>query len=191
VRTGIVASVLFLLVGVLAPVAARSEAQRGRESSAFRLTSRDVTSTFAPAQIFNGFGCSGGNVSPQLSWSGAPAATKSFALTVFDPDAPTGSGWWHWVVVNIPASTTELPGGASGHGTMPAGAVETRTDFGQSGYGGPCPPAGARAHRYVFTLYALKVDRLDLDAQASGALASFTIRQNSLATASFTATYGR
>src|SRR5215210_796586 len=86
--------------------------QAGKQGSAFQLTSADLKGTFAPAQIFNGFGCTGGNVSPQLSWTGAPAETKSFALTVYDPDAPTGSGWWHWVVVNIPASTRQLPAGA-------------------------------------------------------------------------------
>jgi Raf kinase inhibitor-like YbhB/YbcL family protein len=161
-----------------------------QQPSKFSLTSADVKGTFSQAQIFNGFGCTGGNVSPQLSWTGAPADTKSFALTVFDPDAPTGSGWWHWVVVNIPPTTTQLPAGAS-PSKLPAGALETRTDFGKPGYGGPCPPAGSAPHHYVFTLYALKVPKLDLDAQASGAMAGFMIRQNSLGSATFTATYGR
>jgi Raf kinase inhibitor-like YbhB/YbcL family protein len=155
----------------------------------FKLTSSDLKSTFQTSQIYNGFGCTGGNVSPQLSWSGAPAGTKSFALTMFDPDAPTGSGWWHWVVVNIPASATQLAAGASGK-SLPAGSLETRTDFGKPGYGGPCPPPGP-AHRYIFTIYALKVDKLDLDAQSSGAMAGFMTNQNALAKATFTATYGR
>jgi Raf kinase inhibitor-like YbhB/YbcL family protein len=147
--------------------------------------------TFAERQVLNTFGCTGGNQSPQLSWTGVPAGAQSFALTMFDPDAPTGSGWWHWIVVNIPVSATELPPGASGNqAKMPAGSQETRTDFGKPGYGGPCPPPGA-PHRYVFTLYALKVPKLDLDSQASGAMASFTIRQNSLASATFTARYSR
>lgn len=154
--------------------------------SAFKLTSSDLTGTFQQSQIFNAFGCTGGNVSPQLSWTGAPAGTKSFALTMYDPDAPTGSGWWHWVVVNLPASTTKLEAGKP----LPAGALETRTDFGKPGYGGPCPPPGA-PHHYVLTVYALKVEKLDLDAQASGAMAGFMINQNKLASAKLTATYAR
>ncbi len=166
--------------------------QQGKpSSSAFRLTSADVKGTLAQAQVLNGFGCRGGNLSPQLSWTGARAGTNGYALTLFDPDAATGSGWWHWIVTNIPAAATELPAGASGNPQkMPKGALETRTDFGKPGYGGPCPPPGA-PHHYGFTLYALKVDRLDLDPQASGAAPSFTIRQNSLANAGFTATYAR
>src|ERR1051326_9204286 len=91
-----------------------------------------------------GFGCSGNNRSPQLSWSGAPAGAKSFALTCYDPDAPTGSGFWHWLVVNIPANVNELPAGAGNpaNGSLPAGALETRTDVGKPGYAGPCPPEG-------------------------------------------------
>jgi Raf kinase inhibitor-like YbhB/YbcL family protein len=161
------------------------------ESPGFSLTSGDIKHTFSQAQILNTFGCSGGNQSPNLSWTGVPPKTQSLALTMFDQDAPTGSGWWHWVVVDIPASATELPTGASGNeAKMPAGAHETRTDFGKPGYGGPCPPPGA-PHRYVFTLHALKVPKLGLDPQASGAMASFMIRQNSVDSATFTATYSR
>jgi hypothetical protein len=163
--------------------------QRAAQSG-FQLSSADVKTAIAPAQVANTFGCSGGNVSPQLSWIGAPAGTKSFAITIYDPDAPTGSGWWHWVAVNIPASVTQLASGAS-PGKMPAGTIETRTDFGKPGYGGPCPPPGDKAHRYIFTVYALKVDKLDLDAQASGAMAGFMIRSNSLGSATFTVTFGR
>lgn len=185
------AAVFAAFIALLSLSAAAQGAPQGQKlSSAFRLTSADLKGTFLQSQIFNGFGCTGGNVSPQLSWTGAPSGTKSFALTVFDPDAPTGSGWWHWIVVNIPASATQLPAGASG-AKMPAGAQETRTDFGKPGYGGPCPPAGDPPHHYVFTIYALKVDKLDLDAQASGAMASFMIRQNKLASATITATFRR
>ena len=181
---------VIMLIGHQA--AAPSATQTAKPSATFRLVSADVKTTFAPPQIFNGFGCTGGNVSPQLAWTGAPAGTKAFALTVFDPDAPTGSGWWHWIVVNIPGSATELAAGASGNASkMPAGALETRTDFGKSGYGGPCPPAGDKPHHYIFTLYALKADKLDLEAHASGAMANFMIRQNSLGEAAFTATYAR
>ncbi len=169
-------------------------AQTGRaQAGTFRLTSEDVKTTFSEKQLAAAFGCTGGNVSPELSWSGAPAETKSFALTVFDQDAPTGSGWWHWVVVNIPANVTSLLAGASetSGGKMPAGAVETRTDFGKAGYGGPCPPAGDKPHHYIFTIYALKVPMVALDAQSSGAMAGFLIRANSLASATFTVAFGR
>ena len=149
-------------------------------------------STLANDQVYNGFGCSGKNISPPLRWSGAPSATKSFALTMYDPDAPTGSGWWHWVVYNIPASITELPQGAGdAGGKMPAGALQGRTDFGTSGYGGPCPPAGHKPHHYVFTLYALKTDKLDVPADSSAAMVGFAIGANTLASARITALYGR
>ncbi|HKW03561.1 MAG TPA: YbhB/YbcL family Raf kinase inhibitor-like protein [Vicinamibacterales bacterium] len=164
-------------------------AEQRAAQGTFQLSSADVKTTFAQTQVANTFGCSGGNVSPQLSWTGAPAGTKSFAITIYDPDAPTGSGWWHWVAVNIPASVTQLASGAS-PGKMPAGTVETRTDFGKPGYGGPCPPPG-ETHHYIFTIYALKVDKLDLDAQASGAMAGFMIRSNSLGSATFTVMFKR
>jgi Raf kinase inhibitor-like YbhB/YbcL family protein len=155
------------------------------------LSSPDIKNgAIAPAQVYNSFGCTGGNVSPQLVWSGAPQGTKSFVLTVFDPDAPTGSGFWHWVVANIPAGTSGLANGASKTSKMPAGSLETRTDFGAPGYGGPCPPPGA-PHRYVFTLYALKVDKLDVTADSSGALVGFNTIANSIGKATFTAKYGR
>ncbi|MGA2343710.1 MAG: YbhB/YbcL family Raf kinase inhibitor-like protein [Steroidobacteraceae bacterium] len=143
-------------------------------------------------QVFNGFGCSGKNLSPPLKWSGAPAATKSFALTMYDPDAPTGSGWWHWIVYDLPASVTELPLGAGGaSGKLPPGAVQGRTDFGSANYGGPCPPQGDKPHHYVFTVYALKTDRLDVPASASAAAVGFSINANKIASATFTALYGR
>src|SRR5262245_47704456 len=161
----------------------------------FKLMSPTVKpgSTLSDAQVFNGFGCTGKNVSPALKWSGAPAGTKSFALTVYDPDAPTGSGWWHWVVFNIPASATELPEGAGapdGKG-LPAGAVQGRTDFGAPGFGGACPPQGDKPHRYIFTVYALKTDKIEVPADASAALVGFMINANKLGKASFQATYGR
>ena len=147
----------------------------------------------ADAHVFKGFGCEGANVSPSLTWKNAPAGTKSFAVTVYDPDAPTGSGWWHWVVFNIPANVTSLPAGASdpAAGKLPKGAVQSRTDFGKPGYGGPCPPQGDKPHRYIFKVFALKTDKLDLDESASGALVGFMLNANKLGTAEFTATYGR
>ena len=114
-------------------------------------------------------------------------------MTVYDPDAPTGSGWWHWVVFNLPAGTASLPTGAGdGSGSkLPPGAVESRTDFGKPGWGGPCPPAGDKPHRYVFTVHALKVDKLDLAADSPAAMVGFMINANRVGKASFTATYGR
>ena len=140
-----------------------------------------------------GFGCEGGNKSPHLAWSGAPEGTKSFAVTCFDPDAPTGSGFWHWVVVNIPASATELKldAGNAKAGLLPKGALQTRTDFGAPGYGGPCPPKGDRAHRYVFTVYAVKVDKLDVPPNPTAAVVGFVTHYATLGKASFTARYGR
>lgn len=144
-------------------------------------------------QILNGFGCTGSNVSPALSWQDPPAGTKSFALTVYDPDAPTGSGWWHWVVFDIPAGVRSLPAGAGnadGAG-LPAGAVQSRTDFGAPGYGGACPPKGHGQHRYVFTLFALDVARLGLSPDSSPAMVGFNLGAHTLAKASITAVYGR
>ena len=157
------------------------------------LTSPDVAEgrMMAAEQVLNGFGCMGGNVSPALRWSGAPANTRSFALSMYDPDAPTGSGWWHWVVVDIPANATELSKGWGRSGTAQLqGGRQTRTDFGAPGYGGPCPPPGA-SHRYVFTLFALDIDKLPVPDDASGALAGFNIGAHTLARATITARYGR
>src|SRR6266540_4507921 len=161
----------------------------------FTLESAEVKpgATIAAAQVYKGFGCDGGNASPSLAWKNAPAGTKSFAVTVYDPDAPTGSGWWHWVVFNIPADSTSLAAGVGGpaSGKAPKGAVQSRTDFGKPGYGGPCPPKGDKAHRYVFTVYALKVDKLDLDENSPAAMVGFMTNANKLGKATFTATYGR
>lgn len=142
---------------------------------------------------FNGFGCSGDNKSPVLKWRGAPRGTKSFAVTVYDPDAPTGSGWWHWSVINIPASVTELASdaGATGGANLPKGAAHVRIDYGVAGWGGTCPPQGDKPHRYIFTVHALKVEKLEIPADATAALAGFMINGNSLGKASFTAKYGR
>lgn len=140
--------------------------------------------------VYNSFGCSGGNESPQLSWSNAPAAAKSYVVTVYDPDAPTGSGWWHWVVYDVPANTHELPHGA-GNGTgLPEGALQGKTDFGAPGYGGACPPPG-KPHRYIFTVYALKVDKLDVPPDASPALIGFMTHASQLGSAKIVVTYGR
>jgi Raf kinase inhibitor-like YbhB/YbcL family protein len=159
----------------------------------FRLRSDDISDgkRLPEAQVFNGMGYAGGNISPHLAWEGAPEDTRSFVVTVYDPDAPTGSGWWHWVVANIPADVTELPRGAgSGKAPLPQGAIQSRTDFGAPGYGGAAPPPGA-PHRYIFSVHALKVPRLEVDAGASGAMVGFMVNMNSLDKASLTATYGK
>lgn len=168
---------------------------QGAIAAAFTLTSPDVRngSTISERHVFNSFGCQGGNLSPALTWSGAPAGTKSFAVTVYDPDASTGSGWWHWVVFNIPASAKELPRGAGDAQAkgLPAGSIQSRTDFGKPGYGGPCPPAGDKPHRYQFTVYALKTDKLPLDENAPAAMVGFYLHQNLIQKAVLNASYGR
>lgn len=164
-------------------------------ASDFTLTSPEITtgSQLPAKQVFNGFGCTGENRSPALTWSGAPVDTKSFAVTVYDPDAPTGSGWWHWVVINIPANVGELQAGAGDADgkQLPPGARQGRTDFGTAAYGGACPPPGDPAHRYVFTVHALKVEKLDPPADASAALIGFMLHSAEIAKTSLTAYYAR
>jgi Raf kinase inhibitor-like YbhB/YbcL family protein len=183
------------LAAAAAPLAAQSSGNAPhRDAGGFALTSPDIAAgaRIAEAQVFNGFGCQGGNVSPALAWRNAPAGTKSFALLVHDPDAPTGSGWWHWIVYNIPASVSSLPAGAGDPAKklMPAGVVQGRTDFGTAGYGGPCPPPG-KPHRYYFMLYALKVATLDLPADATAAYIGFNVNAQALAKAQLLGVYGR
>jgi Raf kinase inhibitor-like YbhB/YbcL family protein len=140
-----------------------------------------------------GFGCAGGNKSPHLRWSGAPAGTKSFALTCYDPDAPTGSGFWHWVVVNIPVNVSELAldAGNPMSGKLPAGALMTRTELGLSGYLGPCPPEGDHPHRYLFTVFAVGIDKLNVTADTSPAVVGFNLHFNTLAKAAIMGLYKR
>jgi Raf kinase inhibitor-like YbhB/YbcL family protein len=139
-----------------------------------------------------GFGCAGGNRSRHLKWSGAPAGARSFAVTCFDPDAPTGSGFWHWLVVNIPPNVTELPPGAgSADGKLPAGALQTRTDFGKPGYGGPCPPEGDHPHRYLFTVFAVAKEKLDVAANTSAAVIGFNLHFATLEKASLMGLFKR
>jgi Raf kinase inhibitor-like YbhB/YbcL family protein len=140
-----------------------------------------------------GFGTSGGNKSPHLAWTGAPAGTKSFAVHCFDPDAPTGSGFWHWVVVNIPADVHELKldAGNPKSGLLPKGALQTRTDFGKAGYGGPAPPPGHGPHRYVFTVFAVKEASLPVDADTSAAIVGFHLHFSTLEKAALTGKFER
>lgn len=165
------------------------------QASGLKLSSLDLTrdSTMPDAHVLDGFGCTGGNASPALEWSGAPEGTKSFAVTAYDPDAPTGSGWWHWVVFNLPADAAGLPRGAGDPaGTaLPEGAVQSRTDFGAPGYGGACPPEGHGRHRYQFTVWALDTDSLPLDASASGAMVGFYLNAHALDSATLQVVHQR
>jgi Raf kinase inhibitor-like protein, YbhB/YbcL family len=137
-----------------------------------------------------GFGCTGQNVSPQLSWSGVPDEATHVTLMCFDPDAPTGSGFWHWVVANIPVSSSSLPRNASAEGLIPQGAVETRTDFGKPGYGGPCPPVGDKPHAYVFTLFAHN-GPLSVHDDIPAAQVGFQLHFATVAKAQITGYFGR
>jgi Raf kinase inhibitor-like YbhB/YbcL family protein len=140
-----------------------------------------------------GFGCKGGNKSPHLAWSGAPTGTKSFAVTCFDPDAPTGSGFWHWLVVNVPPEVNELALDAGNPKVrkLPKKALQTRTDFGAPGYGGPCPPPGDHPHRYLFTVFAVGADSLPVTADTSAATIGFELNFNTLAKAAIMGLYKR
>jgi len=177
---------LFILPVVLLSLSAGAQAT-------FTLTSADVGGQATMRQVFNGFGCTGENISPQLSWTAPPEGTKSYAITVYDPDAPTGSGWWHWLAFDIPATTKGLPAGAGTPGKpgMPEGAIQSRTDYGAPGYGGPCPPPGHGPHQYIVTVYALKTDKLGLDANATPAVVGYTLNSQMLAKASIVFYYGR
>jgi len=164
------------------------------EAQSMTLTSPEMSegATIANEQVLAGFGCTGGNISPALNWSGAPTGTKSFAVSMFDPDAPTGSGFWHWIVYNIPAGTESIPAEAGDvkKKGMPIGAVQARTDFGTFGYGGPCPPPG-KPHHYHFRIFALKVPKLEVPADATAALIGSSVQANKIAEADLVGLYGR
>jgi Raf kinase inhibitor-like YbhB/YbcL family protein len=179
------------------------------QTPVFTLSSPDLASgKFDTKFILNGFGCTGGNVSPALQWSNIPAGTQSLALQVYDPDAPSGSGFWHWAIYNIPPTATGLAQGVGNSpATLPAGAFGGNTDFldtgvtgGNGNYGGPCPPAGDPPHRYIFTLFAVAVPDLQVAGgvpkTGTAGLYGFVlgragIGNNLLGKATFTATYGR
>lgn len=161
----------------------------------FKLTSSSIKADgrLTEMQVADSYGCTGKNLSPALTWTNAPKTAKSYAITVYDPDAPTGSGWWHWIVYNIPAKTTHLGLGAGTESsvTLPEGAVQGRTDGGNHSFGGACPPKGDKPHRYIFTIHALSTEKIELPADASAAMVGFMIHNNLIAKASFMAKYGR
>ena len=191
---------LILLVGLagcgpsesqaLAPQPA--EAMPTRPLASLAVTSPDFVEggTLALGNAHSVFGCVGSNRSPALEWE-AVAGARSYAVSLFDPDA-SGDGWWHWTVANIPGSVTTLAAGAGGRrGMLPPGAVQGRTDFGSAGYGGPCPPVGDAPHRYVFTVYALSVEDLAIDGETDGTSFKARAEAAAIATGQITARFGR
>ena len=183
-----------LLIPVVLAAALIFLGDRVSADTGFKLESTAVVAggSFAAEQIYNDFGCRGGNESPPLRWSGAPKGAKSFVLTMYDPDAPGGSGWWHWAIYDIPAAVTALPPGAGNPGgELPHGAAQGRSDFGFAAYGGPCPPPHDKPHHYVLTLYALAAEHLGLPPGAAAREVEAAAKAHSLAAASFTALYGR
>src|SRR5258706_11089514 len=155
------------------------------QAGGFRLYSSLPAGNAIPANYYwNNFGCSGQNQSPELHWENAPSGTKSFAITFYDRDAPTGSGFWHYVAYNLPVGTDHIDIGELAGGKLPVGTVEGNTDLGKPGFLGPCPPVG-RAHNYVYTVHALKVEKLEVPANATAALTNFFFWQNSLGKAEY------
>lgn len=172
--------IITIVIGLIIGVSYHADAQ------IFTLKSNDLKGQFTNKFMAKTFGCNGENKSPQLSWSDAPAETKSFAITMYDQDAPTGSGWWHWVVFNIPNGAIELieDAGNLQNSSLPEGSIQGLTDFGTRGYGGPCPPQNDKPHAYVITVYALKLAHLGVEKDATPALVGFMINQHLLAKAS-------
>ncbi len=173
----------------------KNKAAAAPKPSAFRISSPDIQSSSDIDQRFeyDGFGCAGENTSPELKWSGAPADTQSFAVTVYDADAPTGSGWWHWIVYNIPADVTNLDAGVGmlHSADLPDNAIQAINDYGAEAWGGMCPPPGDTPHRYIFTVHALNVEQLDLPEDSTPAMIRYVINASTIAKASFTAQYSR
>lgn len=165
----------------------------GLSQTVFTLSSNDLKGQATSTEEFDGFGCIGKNQSPQLSWENAPSEAKSFAITMYDPDAPTGSGWWHWVVFDIPADETQIVSNAGNPalGLMPSEAIQSMTNYGGNGYGGPCPPKGHGLHQYIITVHALKTEKLGLDENTNPATVGYYLGVNTIAKASIVAYYQR
>ena len=157
----------------------------------FTLKSNDIGGQLNKAQEFNAFGCNGNNISPALTWSNIPKGTKSFAITIYDPDAPTGSGWWHWQVVNIPVTVTNITTDASNKHTLPKGALEIINDYGGTGFGGACPPVGDKAHQYIVTIHALDVEKLAVEATTNAPIVGYQIYAHTIEKASLISYYKR
>jgi Raf kinase inhibitor-like YbhB/YbcL family protein len=190
------ASQAVAVCAIIAIALALGLAAFGADAQTFALSSPDIKPDELLATKFtaNVLGCKGDNLSPALRWENPPQGTKSYALMVHDPDAVTGgAGIWHWVILDIPASASGIEQGAGtvDGARLPAGSRQIVTDYGTPGWGGPCPPAGQAPHHYNFTLYALKVEKLELPPTATASHAGFIINRNSLAQARLTATYGR
>jgi len=155
------------------------------------LTSQDLIGQMSINQVFNGFGCSGKNMSPQLKWISSPIGTKSFAITIYDPDAPTGSGWWHWIIFDISKDVNQILTNASVLNILPKGVIQSKTDFGKNEFGGACPPKGSKAHAYITTIYALDIDRLGLDENTNPALVGYMINLHTIEKSSIVTYYKR
>jgi len=191
-----VSSLLFLAVATITHSSDCAAQAKPTVGGKFVLSSADKQLAAKVPEVYtaNVFGCTGGNMSPPLQWGGEPAGTKSFVLTLFDPDEHGDpSGWWHWIVYDLPANTHSLPKGAGvEHSTvLPAGTMQGRTDLGNDAYHGPCPDKGDPPHRYTFTVYALSVEQLDVPADSSGAMVVSTAKDHLLGKAVFVAHYGR
>ena len=157
----------------------------------FTLQSDDLSGQLTKKQEFDGFGCSGKNISPDLKWSNAPKGTKSFAILMYDKDAPTGSGWWHWSVFNIPSSTTSISSNASKLKLLPKGTLEGTNDYGLVGFGGACPPEGHGDHAYVITLHALDIEKLDINTKTNQAVVGYMINAHTIQKSSIISYYKR
>jgi Raf kinase inhibitor-like YbhB/YbcL family protein len=189
-------TIVLLITALSASIGVATAQEKSASKSKFVLSSPDPHLAAKVPDIYtaNVFGCTGGNLSPPLQWTGAPAGTKSFVVTLFDPDEhSTPSGWWHWVIYDLPAKVDKLPKGAGAEHSsgLPPGTMQGRTDLGNDAYHGPCPDKGAPPHRYTFTIYALSVDKLDVPADSSGAMVVSTANDHLLGKAAFIARYGR
>jgi Raf kinase inhibitor-like YbhB/YbcL family protein len=192
--TAIALTALALVIASDAGAQAKPKVNKPTKATGhFQVTSPDLVSKgrIALSHVYNGMGCTGQNISPALQWSNAPTGTRSFAVTIYDPDAPTGSGWWHWMIYNIPVTVTSLSAGAGNGRNAPTGSAEGPTDFGTKGYGGPCPPVGDKPHHYHITVFALKTDKINVPGNATSAFLGFNLNANKLASARITGLYAR